>query len=107
MKAGGWPPANQKIRPCVPSLGVGGYRKPAGAGLGRGQEPGIPPGRSSLHFPQAGMVFCLMNQDIQTTVPGVKNTAETEEIAGSVHLPPIPEHHLRRVRELYSRDFPK
>ena len=53
------------------------------------------------------MVFCLMNQDIQTTVPGVKNTAETEEIAGSVDLPPIPEHHLRRVRELYSRDFPK
>jgi aryl-alcohol dehydrogenase-like predicted oxidoreductase len=30
---------------------------------------------------QAAMVFCLMNRDIDTTVPGVKNVAEMEEIA--------------------------
>jgi hypothetical protein len=26
------------------------------------------------------MVFCLMNRDIATTVPGVKNVAEIEEL---------------------------
>ena len=56
---------------------------------------------------QAAMVFCLMNQDIHTTVPGVKNAAEAEEIAGCVDLPAIPEHHLSLLRELYSRDFRK
>ena len=56
---------------------------------------------------QAAMIFCLMNQDIHTTVPGVKNMAEAEEIARCVDLPPIPEHHLSRLRELYSRDFQK
>ena len=53
------------------------------------------------------MVFCLMNQDIHTTVPGVKNRAEAEEIDGSVDLPPIPENHVGRLRELYFRDFRK
>jgi aryl-alcohol dehydrogenase-like predicted oxidoreductase len=46
---------------------------------------------------QAAMVFCLMNRDIDTTVPGVKNVAETEEIAGCADLPPIPPHHLERL----------
>ena len=54
---------------------------------------------------QAAMVFSLMNQDIDSTVPGVKNTAEAEEIARCVDLPPIPESHLERLRELYQRDF--
>ena len=54
---------------------------------------------------QAAMVFSLMNQDIDSTVPGVKNAAEAEEIARCVDLPPIPEGHLVRVRELYEGDF--
>ena len=54
---------------------------------------------------QAAMVFCLMNPDIHTTVPGVKNTAEAEETAGCVDLPPIPPEHLARLQELYENDF--
>ena len=54
---------------------------------------------------QAAMVFCLMNRDIASTVPGVKNVAEMEELAGCVDLPPIPPQHLRRLRELYARGF--
>jgi hypothetical protein len=54
---------------------------------------------------QAAMVFCLMNQDIATTVPGVKNVAEIEELAGCVALPTIPPAHLMRLRELYARGF--
>jgi aryl-alcohol dehydrogenase-like predicted oxidoreductase len=54
---------------------------------------------------QAAMVFCLMNRDIDTTVPGVKNVAEIEEIAGCIDLPPIPPHHIGRLRELYARGF--
>ena len=37
---------------------------------------------------QAAMVFSLMNPDIHTTVPGVKNRAEAEEIAGCMDLGP-------------------
>ena len=54
---------------------------------------------------QAAMVFSMMNQDIDTTVPGVKNAAEAEEIARCADLPPIPAAHLQRLRELYERDF--
>lgn len=54
---------------------------------------------------QAAMVFSMMNRDIDTTVPGVKNVAEAEETARCADLPPIPEAHLRRLRELYERDF--
>lgn len=54
---------------------------------------------------QAAMVFCLMNPDIHTTVPGVKNVAEIEEIAGSVDLPPIRPEHMAGLWELYSRCF--
>jgi aryl-alcohol dehydrogenase-like predicted oxidoreductase len=55
---------------------------------------------------QAAMVFCLMNQEIATTVPGVKNVAEIEELAACVALPPIPPAHLTRLRALYARGFP-
>ena len=51
------------------------------------------------------MVFSIMNRDIDTTVPGVKNAAEAEEIARCADLPPIPDEHLARLRELYERDF--
>ena len=54
---------------------------------------------------QAAMVFSLMNPDIHTTVPGVKNRAEAEEIAGCMDLGPIPPEHLDRLRELYENDF--
>ena len=54
---------------------------------------------------QAAMVFCLMNPDIHTTVPGVKNVAEAEETAGCVDLQPIPPEHLARLQALYKNDF--
>ena len=54
---------------------------------------------------QAAMVFSLMNPDIHTTVPGVKNRVEAEEIAGCMDLGPIPPDHLDRLRELYENDF--
>ncbi|MDE2786078.1 MAG: aldo/keto reductase [Chloroflexota bacterium] len=54
---------------------------------------------------QAAMVYCLMNRDIHTTVPGVKNRAEAEETAACVDLPPIPPEHLARLQELYENDF--
>ncbi len=54
---------------------------------------------------QAAMVFCLMNPDIHSTVPGIKNVSEIEEIAGCVDLPLIPREQLERLRELYCRGF--
>jgi hypothetical protein len=54
---------------------------------------------------RAALVFCLMHRDIATTVPGVKNVAEVEELAGCVALPPIPPAHLTRLRALYARGF--
>ena len=54
---------------------------------------------------QAAMVFSMMNREIDTTVPGVKNAAEAEEIARCADLPPIPDEHLTRLRDLYERDF--
>ena len=54
---------------------------------------------------QAAMIFCLMNPEIHTTVPGVKNRAEAEEIAGCVDLPPIPTADLTRLQDLYDRGF--
>ena len=54
---------------------------------------------------QAAMVFSLMNADIDTTVPGVKNSAEAEEIARCADLPPISGAHLQRLQQLYEQDF--
>ncbi len=54
---------------------------------------------------QTAMVFSLMNEDIHTTVPGVKNVTEAEETAGAVDLSPISSGQLARLRELYNRDF--
>ena len=54
---------------------------------------------------QAAMVYCLMNPEIHTTVPGIKNRTEAEETAACVDLPPIPPEHLERLRQLYENDF--
>ena len=54
---------------------------------------------------QAALVFCLMNEDIHTTIPGVKNQSEAEEIAGCINLPPFSTEQLTRLRELYENGF--
>ncbi|MCH7737536.1 MAG: aldo/keto reductase [Chloroflexi bacterium] len=54
---------------------------------------------------QAAMVFCLMNRDIHTTIPGVKNQAEAEETARCIDLGPIPVAHMTRLQELYNKGF--
>ena len=54
---------------------------------------------------QAAMVYSLMNRDIDSTVPGVKNTEEAEETARCVDLPQFPEAHLQRLQQLYESDF--
>ena len=77
----------------------------AGAGHGQRRQAGVSVRGPIRTLSQAAMVFCLMNRDIHTVVPGVKNTTEAEETAASVDVPPIPEHHLERLRELYRRGF--
>ena len=118
---------NGQIIPLAKSLDMGviGIRSHAAGALTEQVDRPVAPGSpldqdltraGSLGFllegpistlSQAAMIFCLMNQDIHTTVPGVKNTAEAEEIAGCVDLPAIPEHHLSLLWELYSRNFRK
>jgi hypothetical protein len=46
-----------------------------------------------------------MNPGIDTTVSGVKNSAEAEEITRCVDLPPTPEAHLQQLRELNEQDL--
>jgi aryl-alcohol dehydrogenase-like predicted oxidoreductase len=116
---------NGQIIPLAKSLGMGviGIRSHAAGALTPQVDRPVPPGTllaqdvagaQTLGFllegpirslSQAAMVFCLMNRDIDTTVPGVKNVAEIEEIAGRIDLPPIPPHHIGRLRELYARGF--
>ena len=118
---------NGQIIPLAKSLDMGviGIRSHAAGALTEQVDRSVAPGSpleqdlaraGSLGFllegpistlSQAAMVFCSMNQNIHTTVPGVKNTAEAEEIAGCVDLPAIPEHHLSLLRELYPRNFRK
>jgi len=116
---------NGQIIPLARSLGMGviGIRSHAAGALTPQVDRPVPPGTlleqdmaraSTLDFllegpirtlSQAAMVFCLMNRDIHATVPGVKNVAEIEELAGCIDLPPIPPRHLARLRRLYARDF--
>ena len=116
---------NGQIIRLAKSLGMGviGIRSHAAGALTPQVDRPVPPGTllaqdvagaQTLGFllegpirslSQAAMVFCLMNRDIDTTVPGVKNVAEIEEIAGCIDLPPIPPHHIGRLRELYARGF--
>jgi aryl-alcohol dehydrogenase-like predicted oxidoreductase len=116
---------NGQIIPLAISLNMGviGIRSHAAGALSPQVDRPIPPGTLLAHdvaraqtldflldgpirtLSQAAMVFCLMNRDIATTVPGVKNIAEVEELAACVGLPPIPPHHLTRLRALYARGF--
>ena len=116
---------NGQTIPLAKSLGMGviGIRSHAAGALTQRVDRPVPPGSEletdvanarALGFllegpirtlSQAAMVFSLMNRDIDTTVPGVKDVAETEETAGCVDLPPIPQHHLDRLAQLYARDF--
>ncbi len=116
---------NGQIIPLAKSLDMGviGIRSHAAGALSLQVDRPIPPGTllaqdaasaPQLDFllegpirtlSQAAMVFCLMNRDIDTTVPGVKNVAEIEELAACINLPPIPPSHLERVQTLYARGF--
>ena len=117
---------NGQIIPLAKSLGMGviGIRSHAAGALSAQVDRPVPPSDELLvqdlasarklgfllqapvsNLSQAAMVFCLMNADIDTTVPGVKNVAETEEIAGCSDLPPIPADQLEQLRELYNRGF--
>jgi aryl-alcohol dehydrogenase-like predicted oxidoreductase len=116
---------NGQIIPLATSLrmGVIGIRSHAAGALSQAVDRPIAPETLLAHdtasaqtlgfllegplrtLAQAAMVFCLMNRDIATTVPGVKNVAEMEELAGCIALPPIPPQHLTRLRELYVRGF--
>ncbi len=106
------------------NMGVIGIRSHAAGALSAGLDRPIPAGNDLLHrdvtsaamldflvdgdietLSQAAMVFCLMNPNIHTTVPGVKNRAETEEIAGCIDLGPIPPVHMIRLRRLYHAGF--
>ena len=111
---------NGQILPLATSLGMGviGIRSHAAGALSQQVDRPVPPGTLLAHdvaraqtlnfllegpirtLSQAAMVFCLMNQDIVTTVPDVKNVAEIEELAGCVALPWIPPPHLTRLRAL-------
>ena len=60
---------------------------------------------STKTLSQAATIFCLMNPDIHTTVPGVKNQAETEEMAGCIDLDRFSPAQMTRLRELYHKGF--
>ena len=116
---------NGQIIPLAKSLNMGviGIRSHAAGALADQVDRPVPPGTvleqdaasaAKLGYllegpirtlSQAAMVFCLMNRDIHTVVPGVKNVTEAEETAASVDVPPIPEHHMQRLRELYRTGF--
>lgn len=116
---------NGQVVPLAKSLDMGviGIRSHAAGALSSQVDRPVPPGTlltqdvastKTLGFlldgpirtmSQAAMVFSLMNQDIHTTVPGIKNVSEIEEIAGCVDLPMIPPEHLERLKDLYCRGF--
>lgn len=116
---------NGQIIPLAKSLDIGviGIRSHAAGALSQEVDRPIPPGTllaedatsaRQLGFlldgpmqtlSQAAMVFCLMNRDIDTTVPGLKNVAEIEELSACIDLPPISASHLERLQALYARGF--
>ena len=106
------------------NMGVIGIRSHAAGALTSGVDRPVPPDNNLLRqdvasavqlgflvdgniktLSQAATVFCLMNDDIHTTVPGVKNQAETEEMAGCIDLPPFSAAQMTRLKELYYKGF--
>ncbi|WP_179131413.1 aldo/keto reductase [Candidatus Entotheonella palauensis] len=116
---------NGQVIPLAKSLNMGviGIRSHGAGALSQQVDRPIPPGSllaqdaasaRQLDFllegpirtlSQAAMVFCLMNRDIDTTVPGLKNVAEIEELVGCINLPPISVSHLDRLQMLYAKGF--
>jgi len=106
------------------NMGVIGIRSHAAGALTSGVDRPVPPDNDLLRqdvasaaqlgflldgniktLSQAATVFCLMNEDIHTTVPGVKNQAETEEMADCIDLAPFSEAQMTRLKELYFKGF--
>ena len=105
-------------------MGVVGIRSHAAGALTSGVDRPVPPDNELLrqdvasaaqlgflldgnikNLSQAATVYCLMNEDIHTTVPGVKNVAETEEMAGCIDLTPFSPAQMTRLGELYNKGF--
>ena len=105
-------------------MGVIGIRSHAAGALTYGVDRPVPPDNELLrqdvasaaqlgflldgnikNLSQAATVYCLMNEDIHTTVPGVKNVAETEEMAGCIDLTPFSPAQMTRLGELYNKGF--
>ena len=106
------------------NMGVIGIRSHAAGALTGGVDRPVPPDNDLLRqdiesaarleflldgeiktLSQAATIFCLMNEDIHTTVPGVKNQAETEEMAGCVDLGAFSAAQMTRLGELYRKGF--
>jgi L-glyceraldehyde 3-phosphate reductase len=106
------------------NMGVIGIRSHAAGALTSGVDRPVPPENELLRqdvisaakldflldgpvetLSQAATLFSLMNRDIHTTVPGVKNQAETEEMAGCSDLEPFSTAQLARLTELYNKGF--
>ena len=106
------------------NMGVIGIRSHAAGALTSGVDRPVPPDNDLLRqdvasaaqlgflldgniktLSQAATVFCLMNEDIHTTVPGVKNQVETEEMAGCIDIAPFSEAQMTRLKELYFKGF--
>ena len=105
-------------------MGVIGIRSHAAGALTSGVDRPVPPDNDLLrqdvasaaqlgflldgnikNLSQAATVYCLINEDIHATVPGVKNVAETEEMAGCIDLTPFSPAQMTRLGELYNKGF--
>ena len=106
------------------NMGVIGIRSHAAGALTGGVDRPVPPDNELLRqdiesaarlgflldgkiktLSQAATIFCLMNEDIHTTVPGVKNQAETEEMASCIDLGAFSADQMTRLQELYDNGF--
>jgi len=106
------------------NMGVIGIRSHAAGALTSGVDRPVPPENELLRqdiisaakldflldgpvetLSQAATLFSLMNCDIHTTVPGVKNQAETEEMAACDDLAPFSPAQMARLTEIYNKGF--